>query len=163
MFEELKEKFNHASTWRIERYENDDAYAARRPYDISEFHGNLLLVEGIAEMFLLLCSTGGTLYNNANAYLGVGNSSTGEMDSDTGLLGASKLYKGMEATYPQISSKTFTWRSVFTDGEAEFAWEEFTVCNSNSDAGDNLNRKTSSQGTKSAGQTWTLDLDIAWS
>jgi len=52
---------------------------------------------------------------------------------------------------------------VFATGDANYDWNEFTVANANSNAGDNLNRKTSTQGTKAAGQTWTLDLTITFS
>jgi hypothetical protein len=69
----------------------------------------------------------------------------------------------MESGYPQISNQITTWRSVFGSDDANEAWNEFTVCNAGSNAGDNLNRKVSSQGTKASGQTWTLDLSITWS
>ena len=100
----------------------------------------------------------------ANAYLGVGDSNAAESASQTGLQAATnKLYKAMETGYPQRSGQTVTFRAVFTDGEANWAWEEFSVSNSSGgDTGDNLNRKVSSEGTKVSG-TWTLDLEITFS
>ena len=87
-----------------------------------------------------------------------------ELATQTGLqASANKLYKGMEAGYPQVSGQTITWRSVYSGAEANFAWREFTVANGNSDASSNLNRKVSSQSTKGSGQTWTLDLAITLS
>ena len=68
----------------------------------------------------------------------------------------------MEATYPTDPpvSQQVVFRSVFADGEAQYDWKEFTVVNAATDAGENLNRKVSDQGTKAAGQEWTLTLTI---
>lgn len=87
-----------------------------------------------------------------------------EVATQTGLQASTnKLYKGMEAGYPQVSAQTITWRAVYASADANFAWREFTVANGNSDASSNLNRKVSHQGTKASGQTWTLDLQITLS
>lgn len=139
-------------------------YQDHEPYEERVIEGNVLLREGILELWNLLTGQGSpTNYGNANAYIGVGNSSTAEADTDTGLLGASKDYQPMEATYPIIGAladKKTTWRSVWGAAEGNFAWEEWTVCNSNSDSGDNLNRKTDSLGTKSSG-SWQLTVEIS--
>jgi hypothetical protein len=66
----------------------------------------------------------------------------------------------MDASYPQRSNQTVTWRSTFASGDANYAWNEFTVANGNSDAATNLNRKVSAQGTKTTGQTWVVDIAI---
>lgn len=163
-------------TWTIRRYACDEDYANDRPTAVKDpvtgqmlpavetIEGNLLLNEGIAVMLDLLIGAGGTNFGNANAYLGVGDSSTAESAAHTGLQATTnKLYKAMSATYPQRSGQTITWRAAFTSAEANFAWNEFTVANGNSDSAANLNRKVSAQGTKVAGQTWTLDLAITWS
>lgn len=165
----VKEKAFYRTKWTIRRYDSaeyerlGDAAIPRAFGDlppISEIDGNILLNEGIALLLDLLIGAGGTAYNNANAYLGVGESSTGESAAHTGLQGSSKTYKGMSATYPQRASQTVTWRAVFATGDANNAWNEFTIVNANSDTGTNLNRKVSAQGTKAAGQTWTLDMTL---
>jgi hypothetical protein len=69
----------------------------------------------------------------------------------------------MEATYPQVSNQSIIFRSVFGDGTAEFAWNEFSVGNSNDDSGENLNRKVVAKGTKSPGESWTLTCMITLS
>lgn len=160
----MEDKIGYKPVWTIKKYENDEAYKDNRPFEEKIIEGNLLLNEGITRLLNLLIGGGGTTFANANAYIGVGDSSTAASASQTGLQAATnKLYKAMEATYPQISSQTVTFRSVFGSSDANFAWEEFTVANGNSDASENLNRKVSSQGTKSSGQTWTLDLTITFS
>lgn len=154
----------HKTKWHIKKYADDKAFREGRPFEVSEFNGNLLLNEGITALQNLLVGNAETNFGNANAYLGVGDSNTAEDPAQTGLQAATnKLYKAMEATYPQISGQKTTWRAVFGSTEANWAWNEFTVASGSSDAADNLNRKVSAQGTKASGQTWTLDLEITWS
>ena len=160
----MEDKIGYKPVWIIRKFENDEAYQENRHFEVKEIEGNLLLNEGITRLANLLIGGGGTAFNNANAYIGVGDSSTAASASQTGLQAATnKLYKAMEATYPQLASQTITWRAVFGSTDANFAWNEFTVANGNSDASENLNRKVSAQGTKSSGQTWTLDLTVIFS
>lgn len=124
-----------------------------------EIIGNLLLNEGIAEMWDLICTEGSpTAYSNANAQIGVGNSNTAAQATDTGLLGGSSLYKGMNGVYPTRTTQTMAFQSDFTSGEANFAWEEWSVRNGVT-ADKNMNRKVQSLGTKATG-TWTMTASI---
>jgi len=131
------------------------------PYEIIEGEGNLMLNEGIDEMWDLVTGAGGTTYNNTNARIGVGNGTTAASAGQTGLQGASTAFKGMETGYPTSTSQKVTFKSSFGDTEANFAWEEWTVDNG-STPDKNLNRKVESLGTKSTG-TWTLEVDITLS
>lgn len=154
----------HDAKWVITKYANDEDYKAGKVMEKTEIPDNLLLNEGITALLNLLIGAAETAFSNANSYLGVGDSNTAEAATQTGLQAATnKLYGAMDASYPQISAQSVTWRAVFTGAQANFAWNEFTVASGNSDASDNLNRKVSAQGTKTAGQTWTLDLTITWS
>lgn len=134
-------------------------------YDISRIEGNILLNEGIDELWDLGTGTGTpTAWNNTNARLGVGDSSASESASHTGLQASTnKLWKGMNGGYPTAASQKGTWQSDFGSSEANYAWNEFTLVNATDDTGKNLNRKVSAQGTKTSGQTWTLTLDITLS
>lgn len=171
----IKEQICMKKKWTIRRYNNHQDFINGRLLETiidgegktlhceSIINGNVLLNEGITVLLNLLTGAAGTAFNNANSYIGVGDSATAEAASQTGLQGASKIYKAVEATYPQISGQAVTFRSVFGTDDANNAWLEFTVANGNSDAAYNLNRKVSDQGTKIAGQVWTLDLSITFS
>jgi len=99
-----------------------------------------------------------TAYNNANAYLGVGDSTTAFAATQTDLQAATnKLRKAMDATYPQRSANVITYRSTFGGTDANFAWQEFGLFNASS-GGTMLNRKVSAQGTKTSGQLWELTM-----
>lgn len=162
--EPITEKSRYHTLWTIRKYANDQDFKNNKPYAVVDIPGNLMLNEGIALHIDLMIGAGGTAFNNANAYIGVGDSSSAESAAQTGLQAATnKLYKAMSATYPQRSSQTVTFRSAFGSSDANFAWNEFTVANGNSDSSVNLNRKVSAQGTKTAGQTWTVDLAITFS
>jgi len=147
--------------WKIRKFSCDADHEADLPYEVSEFEGNTLLNEGIALMIDLLIGAGGTVYSNANGRLAVGNSNAAESAAHTDLQGASKFYQACDSGYPQRSgSVDIVARSTFASGDGNFAWEEFSLANAASGSGENFNRKISSQGTKTAGQTWELTLTI---
>jgi len=132
--------------------------------NISVHEGNVALNEGLGELIDIICGLGSpTLWDNTNARLGVGDSNTAEDASQTGLLGTNKAYKAMDTGYPQRSNQTAIWRATFGGDEANFSWQEFTVVNASDDSGKNLNRKVADKGTKSSGETWTLELQITFS
>lgn len=158
----MKEKGLWLPKFKIERYDDVEKYLAGLPFDVSHWEGNLLLNEGIQAIWNIIAGLSVvTLFNSANAYLGVGDSSTAAAASQTALQASTnKLYKAMYSGYPQRTNQTITFRSEFLSGEANFHWYEYTVANGNSDSGVNLNRAVSDQGTKQSGQVWTLDVQI---
>lgn len=133
--------------------------------------GNLLLNEGIGRLLDLLVAAGGVAYNNANAFTGVGDTSTAEAATQTELQAAAaatnRFYKAMNATFPlrpgSNGAQSADWRSDFISSEANFVWNEWTVAAGTTTASGggfltgttNLNRKVQSLGTKTTG-TWTL-------
>ena len=130
------------------------------PYEVCETEGNLLVTAGLNALLTLLIGGGGTAFNNASAYIGVGDSNTAAAVGQTDLQAASnKLRKGMKATYPTTPSGGATsFQSDFLTAEANYAWQEWGVFNASS-AGTMLNRKVESLGTKASG-TWTLTVTI---
>ena len=108
----------------------------------------------------LTVGAGGTAFNNANAYIGVGDSTTAFAATQTDLVAATnKLRKAMDATYPQVAANVMTFRSTFATGDANWAWQEWGVFNAAS-AGTMLNRKVESLGTKTSAQTWQLTVTV---
>ncbi|MCW4048045.1 MAG: hypothetical protein NWE99_10895 [Candidatus Bathyarchaeota archaeon] len=181
MMEKVSEKIGWKAHWRIDKFADSDGKIAgalrgglsmfdaqqlfRGAYrGFEEFENNVALNEGLQLLINLIAGTGsGNAWNNANAYLGVGDSSASESPSQTGLQGSNKTFKPMDSTYPQRTNQTCEWRATFGASDANHSWQEFTVVNSNSDSGVNLNRKVADKGTKSSGETWTLSLQITFS
>lgn len=137
-----------------------DRAAGLPPDEIVEVPDNLLVNEGITLLLNLLIGAGGTVFNNANSYIGVGNGTAAAAAGNTGLGGSSVDYQAMEASYPSLTGQTVTWRSIWGSTEGNFAWDEWTVANGNSNSATNLNRKVASLGTKGSGSSWTLTVTI---
>jgi len=101
-----------------------------------------------------------TTFANANAHIGVGDSSTAFAAAQTDLQAASnKLRKAMDATYPQQSTNVLTFQSTFSTSEANWAWEEWGVFNASS-SGTMLCRKVEALGTKTSAQSWQINVAI---
>ncbi len=161
----LLEKAIEKVTWKIDKWRSDkERLSGKRPYESIELDGNMLLNEGINALWTLVAGGSETAFNNANARLGVGDSSTAEAATQTDLQAATnKLYKAMDSGYPTYgTSQKITFRSTFGGSEANYAWNEFSADNGGT-ALKNLNRKVSAQGTKTSGQSWQLSLDITLS
>lgn len=103
----------------------------------------------------------GTVFNNANARLGVGNGTTAFAIGQTDLQGASKLRKAMDSGYPTITAPKVTFKSTFAQSEANFAWNEWGIFNA-ATGGVMLNRVVESNGTKQSNQTWVLEVEITF-
>jgi hypothetical protein len=162
--------------WRVEKYANDEEYAAGNAYEVIEREGNLLMHGGASCLWECFIGNGTTTadqtltyFSNARAALGVGDSTTAAAATQNDLQAASnKLRKAMEATYPQHTDGTasgnasITYRSAFGSTDANFAWQEWGVFNSATAAtGRMLNRKVESLGTKASGSTWTLTVTLS--
>lgn len=156
-------------TWRIEKFnaKNSEEIKAKnlKPYETIEREFKCLLNEGIGEFIDLICGLGTpTAWDNTNARIGVGDSATAPNATQTGLQAATnKLWKAMNAGYPQKSGQQSIFQSDFIDTEAEFAWLEETIVNTSDDTGKNLCRQNTNLGTKPAGQTWRVTGTITWS
>jgi hypothetical protein len=102
----------------------------------------------------------GTAFNNANAYIGVGDSTTVFAASQTDLQAATnKMRKAMDATYPTVATNVMTFRSTFATTDANWAWQEWGVFNASS-AGTMMSRKVESLGTKTSAQSWQMTVTI---
>lgn len=157
------ESVKETARFHVTKYASQEDFENGIVMEKSSFGPNILLNAGITAMLTNVHLAGGTQYNAANSYLGVGDSSVAEVATQTTLQAATnKLFKAMDATYPQVSGQTVTFQSTFGGTEANFAWNEFGVANSA--AGTVLlNRKVSGQGQKISGQIWVLTLTITYS
>jgi hypothetical protein len=167
----IKEKPKVTLRWCVEKFIAKDGKEIEekglKPYEIVTKEHNCLLHEGIALLMYHIAGVGssGSKWDNANARIGVGDSTTAPVDTQTGLQAATnKFWKAMNATYPQQSGDhDLVFQSDFVSGEAEFAWNEETIVNASDDTGKNLCRQNTSLGTKPSGQTWRLTGTITWS
>jgi hypothetical protein len=146
----------NSKTWNVtavvEKWNSaGDHEAGLPPDDVVSAKDNLLLNDGINLMLDLLIGAGGTAFTNGNSFIGVGDSTAA----------AAATQDALQASgYPSVVAQTVTFRSIWASGDGNFAWNEWTISNSNSDSGTNLNRKVAALGTKAAGSSWTLTVTI---
>jgi hypothetical protein len=158
----VQEKGKTMGIWTLEKFDvTKTGIIAPTPHEVLQFN-NLLTNVGAQIIEDLLIGAGGTVFSNANAYIGIGNGTTATSAAHTDLQGASKTRKAMDATFPSRSSQTLTFRSTFATGDANYAWEEIAAFNAGA-AGTMLNRAlVSSPFTKTsalavvATLTWTV-------
>jgi hypothetical protein len=124
---------------------------------------NVMLNEGIDIIWDLIAEDNPTdYYTNSLARVGTGTDTTTAQATNTGLF-AGAVFKAMEATFPLTSTANrIDFKGSYGSGDANQAWEEFTVDNGSS-PNDNLMRAVTSKGTKSTGETWTLEIQITGS
>lgn len=170
--------------WTVEKRWGDwtgdeiDAGLAPEPYEVIEREGNLLMYGGASCQWQTLIGNGTatagqalTYFNNAQAAIGSGDSTTAAAATQTDLQAATnKTRVAMDATYPTHTdgttsgSATITFRSTFGTAAANWAWQEWGVFNSATAAtGRMLNRKVESLGTKTSAATWTFTVTLTLS
>jgi len=159
----LKDKGTFKKRWTIERFASQADFEKGNCYKKSVVNHNLLVNDGMNELWTLVCAATGIRFDNTNAYLITGTGSGAAAAGDTEGTFTAGVAKGMEAGYPTYgTSQKATWRALFGAGDANQAWAEFGVMNA-STGEQLLNRLVSAQGTKTAGQVWQLTFTITLS
>lgn len=103
-----------------------------------------------------------TLFNNANAHIGSGDSSSAFAAGQTDLQAATnKFRQPMEATFPTRTGAALTFKSIFAAGDANYVWNEWGVFNAAA-AGVMLNRKVEALGTKTSSQEWEFTVSLTF-
>lgn len=185
---ELHDAVRWRASWSIHKYDDPtgaigealeggaelDAFAAQL-LEVIEREGNLLMYGGASCLWQCLIGNGTgtagqslTFFNNGNAAIGVGDSTTAAAATQNDLQAATnKLRKAMDASYPSHTdgtssgAATITFRATFGSSDANFAWQEWIVANSaTAGTGRALNRKVESLGTKASGTTWVFTVTI---
>lgn len=127
---------------------------------------NLLVNNGGARMLDLLIGAGGTVYGNTQSRVGVGDSATAATATDTALNAATNRYfKKPDATFPSRAAQILTWQSTYSTAVANFAWQEWGIDDAGVGTGDGttpagnlLNHKVISLGTKSSAAQWIFTV-----
>jgi hypothetical protein len=178
---ELKDALHWSPEWTIDKFDDVDQRIARatqagKPIRLvramfperfirrDKFKGNLLLNGGINVAWGLICGAGGTAFNNANAYIDVGDSAAVAAPTQTGIQAlTNRLAKAMDSSYPlAAANQQEVWRSTFASADANWVWNEIVVSNAN-DFVHGLNRLVQNMGTKASGATWVVSLTITLS
>jgi hypothetical protein len=144
--------------------------------EITEIPDNLLMYGGASCQWQTLIGNGTataaqslTFFSNAQAAIGVGDSTTTAAATHTDLQAATnKLRVAMDATFPShtdgvvVGAASIIFKSTFSTAQANWAWQEWAVFNSATAAtGRMLQRKVESLGTKTSASTWALTITLS--
>lgn len=129
------------------------------PFEVTEPAHNLLMTNGVNQLWQIVTGQGGTLFSGTNAYVGVGDSTTTAVASQTDLQAATNKLRKQVASAPTISSNVATFTAAFATSDANYAWNEVGVFNASA-GGTMLNRFVTSLGTKTTSASWTVNIAL---
>ncbi len=159
----------------VEKYDDEERVEGWRregkllvPDEVTFTKGNLLVNAGIQRLEDQLIGVTTAPYNNTNCRLGVGDTSTAAVATDTDLGAAAgsthRQFVVMDSTYPSRSGQVITFRATFTSGLANFAWAEWGIdigtANGTTVTTPLLNHKIASLGTKVSGAQWVFTVTV---
>lgn len=185
----LPEGGHGTTAWRIDRWDaeqtawvrqrvglvapqgDDFARLGVRPYKVSEHLGNVITTAGWTRVLNLAIASGGLqAFDSTHTRIGVGTGTTpAENAADTDLIGVvttNRYWKLVDSR--SVSTNVLTIVATFGSAVANFAWNEFGIDQGTADGtgavvAPFLNHKVGiSQGTKSAGQTWTATAALTF-
>jgi hypothetical protein len=99
-----------------------------------------------------------TPFNNANAYIGVGDGTEDFAKEQTDLAGTEKIRKKVSTGFPTVDGNKMVFKTIFDSTEANFSWKEWGVFNAET-GGIMFNRKVEDNGEKNGG-TWAFTVEI---
>lgn len=146
--------------WYLYKHKAGEPISPASLLETVPFSGNMVLSDGIKEMFKLIIGSGGTAFNSANTYIGVGDSTVPSSAEQKDLQASvNRTYKKVEPTFPYIDGTTMIFQAAFYDNEANYDWKEFCIRNGMGTGSVCLNRKVEDKGRKNGG-IWVLRCEI---
>jgi hypothetical protein len=124
---------------------------------------NTLVNGGTAIMLDLLIAAAVTGFANANAGLGVGDSSAAFVLTQTNLQGAVNVTNRVRKATTSVTRATNvgTFVTTFLTTDANFVWNEWAIFNNATDgSGTMLNRAVTNLGTKTSASAWQLTATL---
>ena len=140
---------------RIDKYDAQGNW-----YAVSEAD-NIFLTVGTNELWKLATGQSSNTFTNAQATIGIGDSSVAAAITQTDLQAATnKTYKAMNASYPTVpSAGSVQFQALFGGTDANYVWAEFVIRHAASLIC--IDRGVSAMGTKAAGTSWTATVTLS--
>jgi hypothetical protein len=177
----MSDSFKWKVNWEVNKYKADSIQIVNEqliePYETIKREGNLLLHGGASAMWEFMLGNGTlaagsslAFFNGTNSYIAVGTSTAPATASQTnlqaGTAASARAYGTMETGYPQhtdgngSANSQISFKSTFESAVAIFPWNEWAVLNGTANTSRVLNRKVDYIGTKQAGETWEITINI---
>ncbi len=172
--EAVRDKVKLRGVWTLEKF-HGDIMPGDRPYEV-QVHENLFVYGGISCLWECLIGNGTasagqalTYFNNAQAAIGVGDSTTAAAATQTDLQASTNKFRAaMNASYPTHTdgttsgSASITFQSTFTSGQANYVWAEAGVFNSASaGTGRMFSRLVQALGQKTSPSSWQIGAQLS--
>jgi hypothetical protein len=165
-----KEQLIHDTQWLITKYHNRHDYDNKAAYAVEKIDGNICVNTGINLFWNCVINDKGAedYFDHDHAMIGVGDSDTSAVATQTELEGDFQAYAEMDTSFPTAGTdQKVTFKATFTELVANFSWQEFCIVNYNPSVsgttGVMLNRKVSDKGTKNSGEVWEVSVSITLS
>ena len=122
----------------------------------------MLLTSAVIPLAQAMIGDPYTALSNANAKVGIGDSSTAAAKGQTDLqAGSNKTYLGMDATFPQRTDATLTFKVTAGTTDANYVWNEFLICDgSPGTAWIRFVQQVNGGTAKTSSQTWVLQITV---
>jgi len=180
----ITEEIKITGHWKVEKYRaavrrdvagelaefHRDVRSGRlKPYEIEEAW-NVMLQTGLLQLLDILKGTSALHFNATDNKIGIGNDATAAVATQTDLIGASKTYVAMDSGWPKTRTDdgalgygVWQSKSTFASGDANYAWAEAVIKNTNVSSGFCLCRAATGWGTKAAGSIWVATHSLTLS
>lgn len=139
-----------------------------KPHEILECH-NVLLETGMLEMWDIIKGVSAYHFNATDVKIGVGTDATVAAAAQTDII-ANAVYKAMDSGWPKTRTDdgalgygVYQTKATFGTGDANQAWAEAVVKNTNVSSGKCLCRAATGWGTKTSAATWVATHTITLS
>jgi hypothetical protein len=141
-----------------------------KPYEVLRT-ANVLLNSGMLEMWDLIKGASALHFNATDTKLGIGDDATAAGPTQTDLLAASnKTYVAMDSGWPKTRTDdgalgygVFQTKATFGTGDANYAWAEAVVKNTNAGSNKCICRAATGWGTKTSAATWVATHTVTLS
>jgi hypothetical protein len=154
----------------LEAFWNEIKNGRLKPHEVLQT-ANVLLQTGMLEMWDLILGTSALHFDETDTKIGIGDDATAAAATQTDLLAAvNKLYHAMDSGWPKTRTDdgalgygVFQTKATFATGDANYAWAEAVVKNTNVGSGKSLCRAATGWGTKTSAATWVATHTITLS
>jgi hypothetical protein len=141
-----------------------------KPHEILET-ANVLLQTGMLEMWDLIKGASALHFNATDTKIGIGADATAAAPTQTDLIHATdKTYVAMESGWPKTRTDdgalgygVFQTKATFATGDANYAWNEAVVKNTNGSSLKCICRAATGWGTKTSAATWVATHTVTLS
>lgn len=149
----ISEKSGWRVNWVVEKFKDN---LATSPYEVVNAGQNVILNSGANLILRLICGQSNESFNAGHARIIVGNDSTPESPTQTGVLGKSSS-ANMARGCPAISGNKAVFQAAFGQNQANFEWNEICISSKNTA----MNRKVlTGFGTKPSTEIWVVQASV---